>query len=131
MTKFGNLHILIVEDDSTVQMTLKMMLSEMGFLLANISTASNGAQALKLIDEATKAYDLIISDWNMPQKTGIDILREVRQSHPHMPFLMVTARADKDSILDAKNNAVTAYIRKPVTFDEIRSKIFSILRIEE
>lgn len=130
MSKLSSPSFLIVEDDSNVQLTLKLMLNEMGFALTNISTASNGNAALKQLDEAKTPFSLIISDWNMPQKTGIDLLKEVRQAHPTMPFLMITARADKDSILDAKSNAVTAYIRKPVTFEALKTKIFSILEIE-
>lgn len=123
--------ILIVEDDANVLMTLQMMLVEMGVSITNITTATNGTLALQKLDAAAQPFDLLISDWNMPQKNGLDLLKEVRQAHPTMPFLMVTARADKESIVDARDNNVTAYIRKPVAFDEFKKKILAILPAEQ
>lgn len=123
--------ILIVEDDPNVLMTLQMMLVEMGVSITNITTATNGTIALQKLDAAAQPFDLLISDWNMPQKNGLDLLKEVRQAHPTMPFLMVTARADKESIVDARDNNVTAYIRKPVAFDEFKKKILAILPAEQ
>lgn len=120
-------HILIVEDDSNVLTTLQMMLVEMGAAVTNISTAVNGNAALQRLDMAAKPFDLIIADWNMPKKNGLDLLKEIRQGYPDLPFLMVTARADKESIVDARDNNVTAYIRKPVTFEEFKKKVMTIL----
>ena len=131
MRNISDTRILIVEDDNNVQTTLQMMIVEMGGSVANITLAPNGAAALAILKTSERPFDLVISDWNMPQKSGIDLLKDLRTTHPDLPFLMITARADKDSIIDAKNSDVTGYVRKPVTFDEIKKKIFTILHQEE
>ncbi len=121
-----NEHIfLLVEDDPNVRLTIKCMLHEMG--ITQIREAENGHTALRFLEGEAIEISFIICDWNMPHKTGIEFLREVRQVSETIPFLMITARADKDSILAAKSSNVTAYIRKPFTFKELKDKITAVL----
>ncbi len=117
--------VLLIEDDPNIRTTLKLMLEEMG--IHNITETINGIEALQYIDEHTYEINLIICDWNMPKKTGIEFLREVRQVFPTMPFVMITARADKDSVLLAQAENVTAYVSKPVSFDALKKKIDHVL----
>lgn len=127
--------ILLVEDDQNVRSSIKAMLQEMG--ISMIYEAADGQQALKTLDEinehAQSGYkekvSMIICDWNMPHKTGIEFLREVRQIDPKLPFLMVTARSDQESVSAAIENKVTSYIRKPFTYLDLSKKVSSILKI--
>lgn len=123
--RFEDLNVVLVEDDSNVKMTIKYMLEEMD--VKEVMDFESAMDALKYLDEHINRTDLILCDWNMPQKSGLELLREIRQVKPNMPFVMVTARADKDSVMLAKEEHITAYISKPVTFDGLRTKINVIL----
>ncbi len=135
--KLNEIGVLLVEDDQNVRMSIKAMLQEIG--ITNIHEASDGQKALAKLDELSEREEngqdetisLIICDWNMPHKTGIEFLREVRQIHPEMPFLMVTARSDHESVTAAKENKVTGYIRKPFSFEDISKKVATILKIQK
>ncbi len=116
--------VLLIEDDSNVRATLKAMLEEMN--IYNIQEAENGIEALRYIDD--NYFNLILCDWNLPQKTGIELLREIRQSHPDVPFVMITARADKESVTLARENDVTSYICKPVNFQDLEKKIKFVIK---
>jgi two-component system chemotaxis response regulator CheY len=122
-TKMDNLNILLAEDDSHVRMTIRSMLLEMS--IRSIKEVADGQEALHELESSDKP-DLIICDWNMPHKTGMDVLKETRSLYPDLPFLMVTARADTGSVMSAKEALVTAYIRKPFSFDAFQSKISKI-----
>ena len=120
-------NVLLVEDDVNVRTAIKGMLREMG--ISNIQEATDGVKALEYLDDHPDVLSLIVCDWNMPNKTGIGLLKDVRQAYPILPFLMVTARADKDSVLDAKNADVTGYICKPFSFEDFRKKVSTMLKI--
>lgn len=121
----STIKILLVEDDTHVCETIQLMLREMN--IVNVHTEHNGRDALQYMDNPENGVDLIICDWNMPHKTGLEFLRETRQAYPDIPFLMVTARADEESVITAKQSGITAYIPKPVKFEPLRDKIMAIL----
>lgn len=125
----SNPQVLLVEDDPAVSATIEAMLNEMEIYA--VVHMPDGAEALKYIDECFGAVSLIICDWNMPRKNGLEFLREVRQTLPDLPFLMVTARADKDSVLAAQAARVTNYITKPFTFETLKAKIEPLLELQE
>lgn len=119
-----NMKILIVDDFSTMRRIEKNILKHIGF--TNIDEAGDGSEALQKL--RAKKYDFIISDWNMPVMEGIELLRAVRadESLKHLPFLMVTAEAEKASVLLAIKEGVSNYIVKPFTEDVIKAKIEQI-----
>lgn len=117
----SSITVLIVEDEANVRFTIRAMLMEMG--IEAVSEATSGEQALSVLASAPNDFRLILCDWNMPGMKGIDFLREVRKTYPIMSFIMITARADESSILEAKDANVTAYIRKPFSMNELKSKI--------
>lgn len=120
--------VLLVEDDSNVRLSIKAMLQEMG--ISNISEAADGVEALRLIEgDPKKGFGFVVCDWNMPKKTGLELLRDVRETNKKTPFLMITARANKDSVALAKKHDVTAYIVKPFTFNELKAKVSAICGI--
>ena len=126
MLNLSDVTVLVVEDDRNVGSTIKSMLIEMG--ITDIMEANDGKQALEIIESAMGGLSLIICDWNMPRKSGLELLREVRQVNSGLPFLMITARADADSIIAAKESNVTGYIRKPFSFNDLETKVISIIR---
>lgn len=119
-----DMKILIVDDFSTMRRIEKNILKHIGF--TNIDEAGDGSEALQKL--RGKKYDFIISDWNMPVMEGIELLRAVRadESLKHLPFLMVTAEAEKASVLLAIKEGVSNYIVKPFTEDVIKAKIEQI-----
>ncbi len=119
-----NMKILIVDDFSTMRRIEKNILKHLGF--NEIDEAGDGAEALQKLK--SKKYDFIISDWNMPNMEGIDLLRAVRADPDlkELPFLMVTAEAEKASVLTAIKEGVSNYIVKPFTEEVIKAKIEQI-----
>jgi two-component system chemotaxis response regulator CheY len=120
-----SIKVMIVDDFATMRRILKNILKQIGF--TNIIEADDGATALEELKK-NKA-DLIISDWNMPKMTGLDLLKTVRadDSLKHIPFLMVTAESQKQNVLDAVQAGVSNYVVKPFTAEQITEKLEKIL----
>ncbi|MEW5722125.1 MAG: chemotaxis response regulator CheY [Thermodesulfobacteriota bacterium] len=119
-----NMKILVVDDFSTMRRIVKNILRQLGF--NNIVEADDGTTAAALLER--EKVDLIISDWNMPHMTGIELLRHVRSTEEikDIPFLMVTAEAQQENIIEAVKAKVSNYIVKPFTADTLHEKIEKI-----
>lgn len=120
-----NMKILVVDDFSTMRRIVRNLLKELGF--SNVEEAEDGVDALKKLRADT--FDFVVSDWNMPNMTGIDLLREIRKDPglKHLPVLMVTAEAKKENIIEAAQAGASGYVVKPftaITLDEKLKKIF-------
>jgi two-component system, chemotaxis family, chemotaxis protein CheY len=116
--------ILIVDDFSTMRRILKSCLRQLGF--ENVTEAEDGQVALSKLQASE--FKLVISDWNMPNMMGIDLLKAVRADEKLkvLPFLMVTAEAQKENILEAAKAGVSNYIIKPFTADSLQQKLEAI-----
>jgi two-component system chemotaxis response regulator CheY len=123
--KDKNYPVLVVDDFSTMRRIIKTALKQMG--IEDITEAEDGKIALQKLK--LKDFKLIISDWNMPNLMGIDFLRRVRadEKYKHIPFLMVTAEARKDNVLEAAKAGVSNYITKPFTAEDLQKKIENIV----
>lgn len=119
-----NMRVLVVDDFSTMRRIVKNILRQLGF--NNVVEADDGTTAWEVLNK--DRIDFIISDWNMPQMTGIELLRKVRASEEfgHLPFLMVTAEAQQENIIEAAQAKVSNYIVKPFTADTMKQKIDKI-----
>ncbi len=119
-----NMQVLVVDDFSTMRRIVKNILRQLGFV--NIVEADDGTVAWEILQK--QKIDFIVSDWNMPQMTGIELLRKVRADEKlgHLPFLMVTAEAQQENILEAAQAKVSNYIVKPFTADVMKKKIDKI-----
>ncbi|MBN1843513.1 MAG: response regulator [Deltaproteobacteria bacterium] len=119
-----NMNVLVVDDFATMRRIIKNVLKQIGF--ANILEADDGTTALAVLKK--NEVDLIISDWNMPKMTGLDLLKNVRaeESTKNIPFLMVTAEAQKDNVLEAVQAGVSNYVVKPFTADAIKEKLTQV-----
>jgi two-component system, chemotaxis family, chemotaxis protein CheY len=124
-----NMKILVVDDFSTMRRIIKNLLRDLGF--NNTSEADDGNTALPMLQGGD--FDFLVTDWNMPGMTGIDLLRAVRAdaSLTSLPVLMVTAEAKKDQIVEAAQAGVNGYIVKPFTAQTLKEKLDRIFeRIE-
>lgn len=120
-----NMKILVVDDFPTMRRIVRGVLKQLGF--NNIDEAEDGVQALSKV-KAGK-FDFIVSDWNMPNMEGIDLLRQIRGTPElqHLPVLLVTAEAEKEKIMEAIKAGVNNYVVKPfnaATLQEKMDKIF-------
>ncbi len=124
MTYDPNMRILIVDDFSTMRRIIKNILRQLE--LNNVVEADDGTTAWEILNK--DHINFIISDWNMPQMTGIELLRKVRASedYGHLPFLMVTAEAQQANIIEAAQAGVSNYIVKPFTAETMKQKIDKI-----
>ncbi len=122
---YKDLAVMVVDDFATMRRIVKNILRDMEF--KEIFEAENGAEALGLL-KANKV-DLIVSDWNMPVMTGIELLKQVRadEKYKALPFLLVTAEAQKENIMEAIKAKVSNYIVKPFTPATLAEKIAKII----
>ncbi|BAH74529.1 response regulator [Solidesulfovibrio magneticus] len=123
----AKLRILVVDDFSTMRKIIKSMLRKIG--VKSIDDAEDGKIALNLINIHT--YDLIILDWNMPNMSGIDLLKSIKkdQKPKYTPVLMVTSEATEPQIITAVQAGASNYIVKPFTEATLTKKLCAILNI--
>jgi two-component system chemotaxis response regulator CheY len=116
--------ILVVDDFSTMRRIIKNLLRDLGF--PNTQEADDGNTALPMLQ--TGRFDFLVSDWNMPGMTGIDLLRNVRNDPKlaTMPVLLVTAESKRAQIVEAAQAGVNGYIVKPFTAATLKEKIDKI-----
>jgi two-component system chemotaxis response regulator CheY len=116
-----NIKILVVDDFSTMRRIVKNLLQELGY--ANIQEADDGNTALPMLKAAK--FDFVVTDWNMPGMTGIDLLKAIRADPAlkAIPVLMVTAENSREQIIEAAQSGVNGYIVKPFTGATLKEKI--------
>ena len=119
-----NMRILIVDDFSTMRRIVKNLLGDLGF--TNTAEAEDGHAALSLLQ--SQPFDFVVTDWNMPVMTGIELLKAIRADAKlkTLPVLMVTAEAKREQIIEAAQNGVNGYIIKPFTAQTLEEKLGKI-----
>ena len=119
-----SMRVLVVDDFSTMRKIVKNIMRQLGF--TNIVEADDGSTAWEVLNKDN--IDFIVSDWNMPIMSGIELLRKVRASEEYadIPFLMVTAEAQQENIIEAVQAKVSNYIVKPFTPETLGQKIDKI-----
>ncbi len=119
-----NMKVLVVDDFATMRRIVKNILVQLGY--KNIVEADDGTTAVDILK--SEKIDLIISDWNMPKMTGLDLLKHVRAyaKLSAIPFIMVTAEAQQDNIILAIKAKVSHYIVKPFTAETLGEKISKV-----
>ncbi|MGE4131922.1 MAG: PleD family two-component system response regulator [Bdellovibrionales bacterium] len=120
--------ILIVDDMKTVRLKLKKICEEIG--IQQIFEASDGQQALEVLQGMK--IDLVVSDWNMPNMTGLELVEKMRGSSKTIdtPVIFVTSENEKSAILKSLMNGVTDYVVKPFPDTIIKQKICTVLKIQ-
>jgi two-component system chemotaxis response regulator CheY len=124
-----DMRILVVDDFSTMRRIVKNLLRDLGF--TNMEEANDGSTAFPMLKAG--GFDFLVTDWNMPGMTGIDLLRKVRAdaSLADMPVLMVTAESKRDQIVEAAHAGVNGYVVKPFTAITLKEKIEKIFERSE
>lgn len=125
----SDMKILVIDDMATMRKIIKNMLQQIGF--KNITEADDGATAWPMIQEALgspEPYEFIVSDWNMPQMSGLDLLKKVRETEElkKLPFLMITAEAEQGNVVIAVKAGVSNFIVKPFSAAVLKEKIEKI-----
>lgn len=129
--EYDKCRVLVVDDMSTMRRIVTSLLVEIGFKKELISEADDGSSAIAFLEKNT--VDFVVTDWNMPQVTGIELLRHIRKTDAtaKLPVLMVTAEAKREQIIEAASAGVNNYVVKPFnkkTLDEKILKIFAGLK---
>lgn len=118
--------LLVVDDFATMRRIVSNLLRESG--ATHITEAENGVEALRKLEAGN--FKFVVSDWNMPNMNGLELLQAVRSSPQlkDLPFLLVTAEARKENIVDAAQAGADGYIVKPFTAATLSEKIMMILK---
>jgi two-component system chemotaxis response regulator CheY len=121
-----NMKILVVDDFSTMRRIVRNLLGDLGY--TNITEADDGKSAWPLLQAGS--FDFVVTDWNMPGMTGIELLRSIRGDAriAKTPVLMVTAEAQREQIIEAAQAGVNGYIIKPFNAATLKEKIDKIFQ---
>jgi two-component system chemotaxis response regulator CheY len=126
MTTLGELRFLVVDDFATMRRIVRGLLKDMGCV--RVEEAEDGVAALQTL--RSQAFDFVVSDINMPNMNGFDLLKSIRADPglKHLPVLMVTAEARKEDIVLAAQNGASGYIVKPFTKATLEEKVLKIVQ---
>ena len=111
--------VLVADDSSTMRKIILRSLQAVG--VTEVAEAADGAEAVALF--APGKFDLVLTDWNMPGMTGLEVLKKIREQDKAIPVIMVTTEAEKSRVLEAIQAGVTDYLVKPFTPDTLREKL--------
>ena len=116
---------LVVDDFSTMRRIVKNLLHDLGY--PNVTEADDGKTALLMLQAG--GFDFLISDWNMPGMSGLDLIKAVRSDAKlsKLPVLMLTAEANREQIIEAAQAGVNGYVIKPFTAETLKEKLDKIL----
>src|SRR5688500_733664 len=121
-----SMHILVVDNISTMRRIVRNHMQEIDYVYTD--ETDDGASALQKLK--AERFDFVVSDWNMPNMTGIDLLKAIRADDAikHLPVLMITAEARKENIIEAAEAGASGYIVKPFTAATLDEKLKKILQ---
>ncbi len=125
---FDRLSVLVVEDEPFALKLTTSVLRQIG--MKAIKAVRSGREALEVLEQEPEYFDLVISDCNMPEMTGLNLLRKVRESAPDIRFIMLTANTTGDFVMAARDGGVDGYIVKPFAQAQLAGKIASIFKIK-
>lgn len=119
-----DMQILAVDDQAAMRGIMKTLLGELGF--SNITLANDGVEAFATLQKG--GFDLVVSDWNMPNMSGLELLKAIRADGElgSLPVLLVTGEAKKEQIVEAAQSGVNGYVVKPFTAATLREKLEKI-----
>lgn len=122
---FSKLRVLLVEDSEFALNLEKQALRELGFQA--VVVARDGQEAYDTLEQF-ETINLIVSDWNMPNLDGLELLKAARRNWPGIPFVLLTINDSVEHLAEARKNGVDAYVIKPFSLDILRDKIISAIR---
>lgn len=110
---------LVVDDSGVMRKIVARSLGACG--VSDIAEAGDGREGMQLF--SSDDFDLVITDWNMPEMTGLELLKAIRRSGSNVPIIMVTTEGEKGKVIEAIHAGVTDYLCKPFEQDELRDKL--------
>lgn len=114
-----SIKVLVADDSSTMRKIITRTLNALD--ITDIAEAENGDQALSLCSVHT--FDLILTDWNMPGKSGLDVVKGIRETDKSTPIIMVTTEAEKARVVEAIQAGINDYLVKPFDKDDLQKKV--------
>jgi two-component system chemotaxis response regulator CheY len=114
------MRVLLADDSGTMRTIIRRTLESFG--ISGTVEAPDGLQALELY-KASSGFDLVLTDWNLPGKSGVELVRDIRAMDKQVPILMVTTEVEKSRVLEAIAAGVSDYLVKPFTTDALRKKL--------
>lgn len=126
-----NMRILVVDDMSIMRKIIRKRLVELGY--KNIVDADNGLNAWNKLEDSVvtqREFEFIVSDWNMPVCSGIELLKKVRANpqFKKLPFLMITSESEQENVVTAIKEGVSSFILKPFTPEQLKAKIDQLVQ---
>lgn len=121
--------ILIVDDSSTMRRIIGNVVMQLGVSRDDFDEAEDGVQAWKLLQD--KAYDIVLTDWNMPNMNGLELVQKIRgegSNHRGVPIIMITTEGGKGEVITALKAGVNNYIVKPFSADILKEKLDGIFK---
>jgi len=118
-----SIQALVADDSGTMRKIILRSLNAVG--ITSAAEAADGAQAVAMFKQGH--YDMVLTDWNMPGKTGLEVAREIRAQDPKVPIIMITTEAEKTRVISAIQAGVSDYLVKPFTPDALQEKVNKFL----
>jgi len=123
-SSLNHLNVLVIDDDEDMRTLLTRMLNRAG--VRHIAVAADGQQGLEHLERTDHQVNFVLCDWNMPRMSGLEFFGRLKATGRALPVLMITGRDDVASILAARDAGIPGYIVKPVTAQELLSKILHV-----
>lgn len=111
--------VLVADDSGVMRKIIIRALNACG--ITEIEEAADGSEAISLF--GASSFDMVLTDWNMPNKNGLEVIQEIRATGSQVPIIMVTTEAEKKAVLQAIQAGVTDYLTKPFEADDLKAKI--------
>lgn len=115
------LRVLVVDDEPAITKLISMLLADMG--VTRVTISKTGQDAKWVLERRHARIDVVICDWNMPDLSGLDLLKWIRASDSKMPFIFVTSRGDLESVKTASQHGVSDYLLKPFQREQLYNKL--------
>ena len=113
------IRVLVADDSSTMRKIILRSLQAVG--VPSAVEAADGEEAVKMFKPGE--FDLVLTDWNMPGKSGLEVIQEIRKIDKDVKIMMVTTEAEKSRVMEAIQAGVSDYLVKPFTADTLREKL--------
>ena len=115
------IRVLVVDDEVAITKLVRMLLAD--FEVTRVTVAKSGTEAKTFLEFRAEEVDIVICDWNMPDLSGLELLKWVRETGSSMPFIFLTSRSDLESVQMARDHGVSDYLLKPFKAGQLRQKL--------